>query len=60
MSSIEGPFSEVSDTAASESISRCPLLQVEDCLWDYLLSLHSGNEQRAVEDAYNLQVTRVM
>jgi hypothetical protein len=30
-------------------------LVVEDCLWDYLLSLHSGNEQRAVEDAYNLQ-----
>lgn len=31
-------------------------VQVDDSLWDYLLSLHEGSEERAVEDAYNLQV----
>lgn len=35
-------------------------LQVEESLWEYLLSLNSGNEQKAVEDAYNLQVSQVM
>lgn len=32
------------------------IVKVDDNLWDYLLSLHEGSEERAVEEAYNLQV----
>ena len=38
-----------------------PILhQIDEGVWEYLLSLHEGSEERAVEDAYNLQVSLVM
>ena len=44
-------------------LTVCPVscvlpYQVEDSVWEYLLSVNAGNEAKAVEDAYNLQVSR--
>ena len=45
----------------SLSCTLHPILhQIDEGVWEYLLSLHEGSEERAVEDAYNLQVSLVM